>query len=71
MAKSLTMQGQIEHAARMVARFQNRRRRLRKELREVDANLRMARRELRTLTALAAPAPDAMPNRLFGERQTS
>jgi vacuolar-type H+-ATPase subunit D/Vma8 len=56
-------------AARRVSLLQSKRARLRRELREVDAELRLAKRQLRALVSnVRDPFDQAPPLRMFGER---
>lgn len=55
-------------AARTVARLQVRRRRLRQQLKALDAELRHARKILRALASAKEDRhPDVIPSRVFGE----
>lgn len=68
MSPRATYEQELVNAARAVARLQARRRRLRKDLREVDAGLRHERKMLRALMTRRDDdrRPDVMPSRLFG-----
>lgn len=60
-----TVEAELIRCARNVARLQTRRRRLKRELKKIDADLKLERRHLRSL-AMADREPDIVPSRLFG-----
>jgi hypothetical protein len=60
-----TVEAELIRCARNVARLQTRRRRLKRELKKIDADLKLERRHLRGL-AMADREPDIVPSRLFG-----
>lgn len=59
---------EVMRCARTIAALQRRRRTLRRELKKIDADLKVERRHLRALVdALADRRPDVFPLRAFGE----
>lgn len=61
-----TIEAELVRCARTVARLQTRRRRLKREIKKIDADLKVERRHLRALAAPNSGEPDIVPSRLFG-----
>lgn len=61
-----TFEAEIVRCARNVARLQTRRRRLRREIKKIEVDLKAERKHLKALS-MENRDPDVVPSRLFGE----
>lgn len=61
-----TNEQEILRAARNLARLGTQRRKLKRQLKQVEKDLRLERRHMKALVSLHATDPDVIPSRLFG-----
>lgn len=59
-------EAELLRCARNVARLQTQRRKLKRQLKKTDADLRLERKHLRALANMNLREPDILPSRLFG-----